>query len=262
MALARVKVWVAGEILTAADLNGEFNNILNNPTALISPFTANLNANGKQITSLALENLGASPAASVAGRIWFNTATTVKQVEVDDGAFIRTVPSVLATSLTPGDILYALAGSSQGGNPAWTRLGNAATSALGSPLVSGSSGPLWAAPGSGIGSGFAQAWVTFNGLTATTSAASTGGITGSFNVATVQKLSTGVYQIAWSNQFTSATNYALIPGASLTTAGVSLSVSVTTSGNSTGLGTVITRRGSDGSVADAFIVSVLAYGPV
>lgn len=39
MALARVKTWIAGEILTAADLNNEFNNILNNPITLISPTT-------------------------------------------------------------------------------------------------------------------------------------------------------------------------------------------------------------------------------
>jgi len=58
MSLARVKTWIAGEILTAADLNGEFNNILQNPTSLISPFTANLNANSKQITNLALRIWG------------------------------------------------------------------------------------------------------------------------------------------------------------------------------------------------------------
>ena len=39
MALARVKVWNPGDVLTAADLNAEFNNLLNNPIALISPTT-------------------------------------------------------------------------------------------------------------------------------------------------------------------------------------------------------------------------------
>ena len=41
MALARLKVWSA-EVLAHADLNAEFNNILNNPMSLISPITANL----------------------------------------------------------------------------------------------------------------------------------------------------------------------------------------------------------------------------
>lgn len=42
MPLSRVKVWTSNEILTAAALNAEFNNILNNPSALISPLTGNL----------------------------------------------------------------------------------------------------------------------------------------------------------------------------------------------------------------------------
>ena len=39
MSLARVKVWNPGDVLTAADLNAEFNNILNQPISLISPTT-------------------------------------------------------------------------------------------------------------------------------------------------------------------------------------------------------------------------------
>lgn len=40
MALARAHVWNPGDLLKAADLNGEFDNILNNPITLISPTTA------------------------------------------------------------------------------------------------------------------------------------------------------------------------------------------------------------------------------
>ena len=47
MALGRVKTWIS-EILTAADLNAEFNNILNNATSLISPLTAALDFDGKE----------------------------------------------------------------------------------------------------------------------------------------------------------------------------------------------------------------------
>lgn len=39
MALARLHIWNPGDLLKSADLNGEFNNILNNATALISPLT-------------------------------------------------------------------------------------------------------------------------------------------------------------------------------------------------------------------------------
>ena len=38
MAIPRVKSWVAGEVLTANDLNNEFNNIVN--TVLVEPFVA------------------------------------------------------------------------------------------------------------------------------------------------------------------------------------------------------------------------------
>ena len=44
MALARLKNWVSGETLTAADLNAEFNNIVNNPVTLLlaTPTTGDL----------------------------------------------------------------------------------------------------------------------------------------------------------------------------------------------------------------------------
>lgn len=50
MALARVKTWAPGEVLTATDLNTEFSNILNNPTSLISPFTGGLDFDGFTLT--------------------------------------------------------------------------------------------------------------------------------------------------------------------------------------------------------------------
>lgn len=51
MALSRVKVWSAGEILYALDLNNEFENILDNALSLISPLTTSLNAGGFKITN-------------------------------------------------------------------------------------------------------------------------------------------------------------------------------------------------------------------
>ena len=49
MSLSRSKTWIAGEVLTAADLNTEFNNILTNALTLISPLTGALDADGKEI---------------------------------------------------------------------------------------------------------------------------------------------------------------------------------------------------------------------
>lgn len=42
MALARLHIWNPGDLLKSADLNGEFNNILNNPISLISPTTGTI----------------------------------------------------------------------------------------------------------------------------------------------------------------------------------------------------------------------------
>ena len=49
MALARVRTWVAGEVLTASDLNAEFNSILNNPIDLWSPAAKAADMNGFEL---------------------------------------------------------------------------------------------------------------------------------------------------------------------------------------------------------------------
>ncbi len=49
MSLSRVKTWSAGEVLTAADLNAEFNNILNNPVDLWSPAGKAVDMNGFEL---------------------------------------------------------------------------------------------------------------------------------------------------------------------------------------------------------------------
>ena len=50
MAISRVKTWVAAEVLTAADLNAEFNNILNNPVDLWSPAAKGVDFDGQALT--------------------------------------------------------------------------------------------------------------------------------------------------------------------------------------------------------------------
>lgn len=70
MALARVKEWVAQEVLTADDQNDEFDNILDNALSLISPLTGSLAAGGFDITGLdELALNDAATDASAAGRL-------------------------------------------------------------------------------------------------------------------------------------------------------------------------------------------------
>lgn len=71
MALSRLKTWSVGEILTAADLNGEINNILQNALSLVSPLTANIDFNNFQALNFALQasTLAGLPAAGTAGRL-------------------------------------------------------------------------------------------------------------------------------------------------------------------------------------------------
>lgn len=57
MAVSRVTTWIPGEVLTAAALNGEFNNILNNGEDLGWPSTQNKDMDG---TLLVLDSDGDS----------------------------------------------------------------------------------------------------------------------------------------------------------------------------------------------------------
>lgn len=81
MSLSRVKTWSMGETLLASDLNAEINNILDNATSLITPFTGTVNANGNVFanaihthTVQTFTNGDASP--SVAAGTVFKTANT------------------------------------------------------------------------------------------------------------------------------------------------------------------------------------------
>ena len=67
MALSRVKTWIAGEVLTASDLNSEFNNILNNAASLFSPLSGTLDLDGN---TLILDAAGVTTVASSSAASW------------------------------------------------------------------------------------------------------------------------------------------------------------------------------------------------
>jgi len=54
MAISRIVTWSSSQVLTASDLNGEINNIINNALSLVSPWTGNMAAGGYRLIGLAL----------------------------------------------------------------------------------------------------------------------------------------------------------------------------------------------------------------
>lgn len=93
MALNRVKNFIK-EILTFADLNAEFDNILNNPVSLISPLTDTLDMNGKELT------LDASGASAI-------TTATTNVIDIEAQSFA--VLKVDGTTATPANGLTVAA---------------------------------------------------------------------------------------------------------------------------------------------------------
>lgn len=85
MALSRVKTWVDGERLFAADQNGEFNNILNNPIALISPTTGAINFNAQPHTGL-LPSAVTGTSGSTGGLVGILPSGSVGFIDVGSAA--------------------------------------------------------------------------------------------------------------------------------------------------------------------------------
>lgn len=98
MALARIKTWIAGDVLTAADLNAEFNNLLNNPISLISPTTAAINFNLSAHTNLVPNAISATSGtagqvltnSSALATIWAAAASFNPTVSLDPAAAVFT----------------------------------------------------------------------------------------------------------------------------------------------------------------------------
>lgn len=106
MALSRVKTWITGEILYAADLNAEYNNILNNALSLISPLTASLDVNSKNLTSVGnLTFASGYDLTMTAGSIWqakgANIASGATVTVGSDGNTFHITGTTTITAITP-----------------------------------------------------------------------------------------------------------------------------------------------------------------
>lgn len=128
MSIARVKVW-GDEILTASDLNGEFNNIINNALALISPLTGTLDVDGNTITldsdgdcnmSAATDDVITFVVGSGSIKLDLSTTSSVNGFTLSTAATGN--PPIIAAQGTDSNIGVAIRGKGTG----TTRIQNAA----------------------------------------------------------------------------------------------------------------------------------------
>jgi len=83
VAIARVKVWIANEVLTASDLNAEFNNLVDNSLSAVSPWTANMDAGGFRLITLGAGTVGSptlQPTGDTNTGVFFPAADQVSLV--------------------------------------------------------------------------------------------------------------------------------------------------------------------------------------
>lgn len=105
MSVSRAKTWIAGEVLTASDLNSEFNNVLNNGQTLAWPATEDKNFDGFNIDNLGVifmkEQAEADADQAGLGQLWVDTATpNVLKFTDDAGTDWLLNQNVLASPLS------------------------------------------------------------------------------------------------------------------------------------------------------------------
>lgn len=83
MALAALKTWSAGEVLTAADLNAEFANLYNNLLTALNPLTGNLDMDGFEIILDADGDLRFGATADNRLDIKYNSSNTIFRFSIN-----------------------------------------------------------------------------------------------------------------------------------------------------------------------------------
>lgn len=181
MALARAHTWNPGDVLKSADLNGEFNNILNNPISLISPTTGAINFNLQAHVSLI-------PGAITA------TSATSGQALVSNGSTAAVWGSIGGSAVTSGVISAgAVLFFSTAASPLLDTL---AIGTSGQVLTVSTSGkPSWQTPAALATIASIGAWGN----------ATTNAIVNSANVASIASTAVGTIEATWTTPFQNAT---------------------------------------------------------
>lgn len=187
MAISRAKTWIAGEVLTASDLNSEFNNILQNAADLISPLTKAISMGG---FALNFDTLATIALTAVTNGLTltggaFNTpqgtdivAAATTNLDTATGNLVDVTGNTGITSITLSQGRVRMCRFT--GTPTLTASGNLVLSAGGTAL-NGSGNIVAAAGDYGIFAGYASSVVRLLGYfraSTNLSVAGTLGVTG------------------------------------------------------------------------------------
>jgi len=140
LALSRIKTWIAGEVLTASDLNAEYNNLLNNALTLISPLTGPLDIDGQTLT---LDAAAATQVVSSAAVSWNFTSGAKTGTPGTGGSVERFSAQTFTDSATAGSgtataaVFYSLAAPTLAATNASVTTTDAATWYIGGVPVAG-----------------------------------------------------------------------------------------------------------------------------
>lgn len=237
MAVARIHTWISGEVLTASDLNTEFNNLVNAGVAAISPLTAALDFASFQATNFRFQNQTATQSVGAAGFAYWHTGEN--SLHISTGSTQARVPAL--TAIQAGELVGIVNPSGVEGATIFSRIQlstllllsgttltvgtitpakggtgiDTSATATGALLTTGGTGS-WTTLGPGIASQFLMTrgagdvptwapvptpkWVKFG---------ATGNILSSSGVASVARESTGEYRVTWTTPF-SSTAYVVI----------------------------------------------------
>ena len=289
MAIARITTWAASQVLTASALNSEFDNILNNALALVSPLTGALDFNAFKLTNLSLGTVGGPGLSFNADSNTGVYSSAADTVDISAGGVRAASFATVAVgvnyhnftpSITTSPVIYAPAGSDANigltintkgtgdlllrtagaGNVLLSPNGTTMLTTTGTTSVDmGTNKPFIPATVSGTPAqhglfreNVVKGWINFNG----TGVISTND---SFNVTSItDEGGSGDYTVTWDRDFAN-TGYA-VGGAAIETGGKAINVSINATG-SLAVGTSrIQCRGDDNVTADPTIVTLIAIG--
>lgn len=229
MALGRITTWISGQVLTASAQNAEFDNIINNALALISPLTGNIDFGNFRLDNLASGTV-TTPAVNFSG----DTNTGIYRVAADAmGLAAGGVDAMRWTTATTAVNYLNVVPAAAATGPELAAAGsdtnislNLTAKGTGSVAIFSANSPFVPAAASGTPAQHAlyrdnvvKGWLLAN-ITQT--------ILSDFNVASITDPGTGLLDITWDRDFATGTSYAAVPSITITAVSAEAAVDSTT----------------------------------